>query len=715
MEARVLQAGEWSLVIDALHALTNMMTVRSHYSEGHPAIARADTHAAKAFGTVLEAVPQLLVAFVDGEFVISERPMPELRDRLHVLASAMTRHEIECIVCHRGMTRNECEVLAKTLTLPADIPGRVREHAQKGLVHVLLRFLETKPDGVTKKSAGVESASLVPLVRDLLGDVVLAIDAEEEIDRAAVQSLAAKIVSVCAHRSFAIEHRALVDGRDDDAVRATNVALMTAAMALEARYPDAVRIDVTAAALLHDIGRMLLPRAIRGVPEPLLSGAEQAIFRTHTTEGALALLAGGCPDLWVATALEHHRGIDGKGYPVLAKDRPPHELVRVVALASFLDHKRTRLEKVPAIDADETLRQALALEDTYFGRPLVRRAVRALGAYPPGTTVELSNRAPAIVTRANAGDPFRPQVQLLRGEMAGVHVELRDINSLEVRFELSVARAIAPPLFVRADIPIAAEEGKKTSRPPPARPMTPPPPRVSKVEEIASEILEPPPASRETDALKAQLMAFLDDPPPSATTTKPQSLPSPVNAVAPPPRLSGAYSIKPGALLEQALSKPPPAAAAYSTKPPVVTEATPKPPSAGRYSGQMPAVVAESTSKPPPASKAPFVATSRPPTSAGAYSSKPPEIQEKKPTSRPPPASVRSSKPPPGPVPVRVASEGVVAKQAGLDPLAGFVLSLVDGVATVDEIVDASGMSEADVKRIVDDLVARGLVAVRSV
>jgi HD-GYP domain-containing protein (c-di-GMP phosphodiesterase class II) len=217
---------------------------------------------------------------------------------------------------------------------------------------------------------------------------------------------------------------------------------------------------------LHDVGHVLLPRAIQGVPEPLLDAKSRAVYRTHTTEGALALMSAGCPDLWIAAALEHHRGVDGLGYPTLSTKEPPHELVRMIALASFLDSKRTRIDGA-AVDPDEALRLALALEDRYFGRPLVSRCVRAIGAYPPGTTVELSNRAPALVTQVNLGDPWRPQVQLLRGADAGTRVELRELNSVEVRYELSITDLVrARGRTRRARPPRRASPGARASHPP---------------------------------------------------------------------------------------------------------------------------------------------------------------------------------------------------------------------------------------------------------
>ena len=45
------------------------------------------------------------------------------------------------------------------------------------------------------------------------------------------------------------------------------------------------------------------------------------------------------------------------------------------------------------------------------------------------------------------------------------------------------------------------------------------------------------------------------------------------------------------------------------------------------------------------------------------------------------------------------------------DHRAGFLLSLVDGVSTLETIVDACGMPKLDALRILNDLVERGIVA----
>ncbi len=525
-ESRAPRGAEWADVGEALHGLANVMSVRSHYTEGHPAIARADAAAASGFTRLLDRVPEIVLALLDGEFVVSERPLPELRARLTTLADAMTRHELECIVFQRGITPAECALLGRTLNLPpVPDPAKLREETQTGLAHVLLRFAELKTSDETNRQ-GARAEYFVAEVGHVLHEAARAIAAEQPIDRAGVRAVARRLVAACNARAFALEPRAYAAGQGDEASHATNVALMTAAMAIEAGYPDDVCIEAAAAAMLHDIGQIFLPQRIRGIPEPLVADPDKARFRDHPVIGACALLAAGAPPLWVAGALEHHRGVDGGGYPALESKSVPHDVVRMISVASFFDRKRTLVNGL-GDEPDEALRGAIALEDRYFGRSTVRLFVRALGVYPPGTFVELSDREVAIVVNANPGDPLRPQVRPLFGANAGRRVDLKALNAAEDRHVHSIARAIAPPLAIREpDVaaPIAEPPPPTVTIPPAPRlsigprtlpPRTLPPrsvPPIPREEPAATAAVGPPEAIPSLKVTRAELMKLELDP-----------------------------------------------------------------------------------------------------------------------------------------------------------------------------------------------------------
>ena len=443
------QAAEWAEVVDALHTLLNVVTIRSHYPAGHPAIAQADQAAGLHFVRLFQRLPEVVLALIDGEFLVSERPRPELRERLPGLAELMLRHGVECFVFQRGIGADECTAFGEVFSAApsSEDPVRFREQAQARFAHVLLRYAELKAQG-GPRDAGETAADVEPAVHEMLADVARAIASAGPLQLESVRKVARDIVARCADRSFALAQRCHAEGVDDLATHSANVAAMTAAMALRAGIATSVCVEATAGALLHDVGRLLLPVSVRGKPEPLLDERARQQFRHHPFLGARALLACGCPALWVAAALEHHRGVDGKGYPTFGSPAPPHELVRMVALANFFDDKRTLLPG--KLDAPlDVLRAACALEGRYFDRASLDLFMRALGAFPPGTTVELSDRSAAVVTRVNPSDATRPEVRILVGSQVGRRVDLKTRSAVERRHELSIVRAIAPPLMLR--------------------------------------------------------------------------------------------------------------------------------------------------------------------------------------------------------------------------------------------------------------------------
>ncbi|MGH7295184.1 MAG: HD-GYP domain-containing protein [Polyangiaceae bacterium] len=442
------QAVRWDLVVEALHALLTTVVVRGQYPAGHAAIDRADGTAHAAIVALHATMPELIVAVVEGEFVLAERPMPGLRERLLDLSEAMITHQLECAIFVRGLARAEIAALATALASPrSEDPGLARERLQTQIPHVLLRFVELKQDAAEDDQK--VARSLVPAVDYVLQGVMHAVETGGRIDLDAVRSLARSVLDGCISRTVPLQLRAY-DRDDDGPGHATNTAIMTCAMLLETGIPDDVCVEGAAAALVHDVGSALLPEAIRGVPEPLLDDEGKRMYRYHPLLGARALLLSGAPAMWIEVALQHHRGVDLQGYPALDSDRPPHEIARIVALANFVERRRTLLAGV-LDEPEQAIAKGTALLGRYFDARCVALLVRALGVFPPGTAVELSTGETAVVTRVHAGEPVRPRVRVLFGPNAGKRLDLREFDPLERRYKRSIVRSVAPPLAIVGD------------------------------------------------------------------------------------------------------------------------------------------------------------------------------------------------------------------------------------------------------------------------
>ncbi len=732
------KAIDWSDVQEVLHAVANTITMRTHYGESHPAVGTADEAVSMLLARALDVVPEMVVALVDGEFVVSERPLPQLRERLHVLAESMARHQIECIVFQRGVRKEEATVLAQVLSSPADVSGtsgRSRDLAQQRMSHVLFRFIGAKADDESG-AEGTGAAYLLPAAEEVLLGAARALGEGADVDTGAVLGLATRIVNLVRAGVVSLEQRSWARTVGDEAAHAANVAQITAAIAIDAGYTDRECIDVTAAALLHDIGHLFVPAEIRGIPEPLLDAVQRPVFRNHTYAGASLLLGSGCSPLWIAVAFEHHRGIDGGGYPALESKSAPHDLVRVVALANFFDRKRTRIQG-QGDDPEPILRAAADLESRFFGRGLVGRFVRALGVFPPGTVVELSDRTPAVVTRANGADPLRPHVRLLRGPRAGRVVDLRDALAAEGRFDRSITRSVLPPLMLPSDVVTSQQDPDDDAipvidafvddpwsavTPVRTRPVRPP--------------LSPGPTSADVAARELSGMgALLDDllSVPASVTTAPLATPRRSSEPA------GRKASVPEMLAAAVVMPPPKISVSSVTVPPGAMESRPPP----RPSRELPRVTASSIPSSGPLPKPTRTSfTSAPPEplssaedievmmmvgrweeaarACEAWLGVHPgdvvvaELEARcllnlSPAARSQAHEIRDHL---DAVPTLAMTE---AETFGLPlgPAARFVLTLVDGVADLETIADASGLPSDEAHGILSDLLQRGVLALR--
>lgn len=440
------RAMPWDEIVAFLHSVLTTLVVRGQYPAGHPAVERADATAFAGVTRLLTTMPELVVALVEKEYVVAERPMPELRDRIPGFAEAMLTHDIECFVFVRGIVRSEITALATTLVGPrAEDTARAREKLQAMVPHVLLRFAELRQDDAQDEQA--TAPSLVPGVRAMLDAIARSLEKGARIDEGPVRATARSVLEGCVTRTTPLQLRAY-DASDDLAAHVVNTAIMTCAMLLETGIPDDVCVEGTAAALLHDIGTLLLPAGVRGVPEPLLDEQGRKAYRYHPILGARALLLSGAPAMWVEAALQHHRGVDLQGYPALETDRPPHEIARIVALANFVERRRTILSGIQD-EPEQVITRCTALLGHYFDGRCIALFMRALGVFPPGTTVQLSTGESAVVTRVHAGEPLRPRVRVLTGSNAGRKLDLREFDALEGRYLRSIVQAIAPPLVLR--------------------------------------------------------------------------------------------------------------------------------------------------------------------------------------------------------------------------------------------------------------------------
>lgn len=136
----------------------------------------------------------------------------------------------------------------------------------------------------------------------------------------------------------------LVNLKDHDEytyVHAVNVGLLSSALGQAIGLSGERLSQITEAALLHDVGKRMVPIDILN-KKCGLSDDERRVVQLHPAQGA-SLLAGvrGVSDLAVVAAYEHDQRIDGGGYPKAVRGRFPSLPSQLIQIADIFDALRS--------------------------------------------------------------------------------------------------------------------------------------------------------------------------------------------------------------------------------------------------------------------------------------------------------------------------------------------------------------------------------------
>ncbi len=206
---------------------------------------------------------------------------------------------------------------------------------------------------------------------------------------------------------------ALNGNRSSDAnyIHPLNVTVLALIMAksIDISKEDARLLGV--AALFHDIGKAEISDKILLKKDPLTK-SEQSHFEQHSEIGARMAQEVGLPVRIGKIIMQHHEHDDGTGYPKHLKGEQIDQLAKIIALVNAYDNlcnpNNIALAKTPY----EALAHMYASQRSKLDESLLKRLIKSLGIYPPGSIVQLSTGSYATVISVNPNKPLRPFVMV---------------------------------------------------------------------------------------------------------------------------------------------------------------------------------------------------------------------------------------------------------------------------------------------------------------
>ncbi len=198
---------------------------------------------------------------------------------------------------------------------------------------------------------------------------------------------------------------------------AVNMCLVSLAAASASGFSRGQVMEIGQAALLADVGMMMVPEAILLKAGKLTEQELGEIHRHPSTSFALLEKIQGASDYVLSAAFQHHERITGAGYPQRRSNAQISQVARIVAIADTLCamvHKRSHRDALtPQMALDKVIKMG---QMNFLDPALIKNLLRYLSVYPIGTYVELASGRMGRVIAAHPDDHTRPVISILRNE-----------------------------------------------------------------------------------------------------------------------------------------------------------------------------------------------------------------------------------------------------------------------------------------------------------
>lgn len=164
---------------------------------------------------------------------------------------------------------------------------------------------------------------------------------------------------------------------------------------------------------LMDVGKAKLPDGLLN-KAGLLLPAERIELRKHV-DYSLGILSSmpAVPSQVLQMVAEHHERYDGSGYPKQLSGKAISPLGKIAGLVDTYDAMTSERPYARALTSVEAVSRLYELRNTEFQSQLVEEFIQAIGVYPTGTLVHMSNQEVGVVIAQNPERRLRPKLLVL--------------------------------------------------------------------------------------------------------------------------------------------------------------------------------------------------------------------------------------------------------------------------------------------------------------
>ena len=418
----------------AFQLLAAALRNATFYPQGHPILLASAEKLKNQIEEVLAGRNEAAFYLVRGELFFETIPVPIDRSFSEVIEQFSDK-DIGGIVFKPNLTSDEiirfANMISSEIIFSSEQESLNIATAKRGILHIIIHhvLLVDKQVGNIIKAREKKASDIFKDTITALKEVVEAAYVEKASSMRKMNSVMQNMVDYVLDNKDALIGLTSIKMYDEHTfAHSVNTAIISVSLGtyLSLDKPQLAALGV--AALLHDIGKVGIPKEIINKPGKLTE-EEWEHVRQHPIAGALFLSKiPSISKLAMVIAFEHHQ--HGKnGYPAIESEHKRHPFSQIVSLAdSYEAITASRVYYASKIAPEDAIRILLKNRGVTSSPVLLQAFINMIGIFPIGTLLKLDTGEMGLVMH-QTGDLMRPRVLLLN-KFDGSEKETGEVVSL---------------------------------------------------------------------------------------------------------------------------------------------------------------------------------------------------------------------------------------------------------------------------------------------
>jgi len=384
---------------------------------------------------------ELVIGILEGELASGDNIFFELSRRIIQPITHLKKIGIERIVFRKGVTKEELAKFISFLIAPVEEAQHTpQEYISAAGIRNIKAGKIKAPAGDSSAQSETKKTEFI-YYKGCLDRLSQALDTLVNNDR--IEHLSLKFIANNIMENLKGSYQVFSKFRQTKGYDAAtfihllNVSILSIYFSHKLGFSRDDCLDIGIAGLFHDIGKLYIAKKILQKKDKL-SEEEFDKVKSHTVLGAEILLkhVDDLTALPVVVAFEHHLQYDLKGYPKISFPRKLHIASLIIMICDVYDALVQRRSYKRDYSPEMIYEVMIKGKGKKYEPNLLDSFFKAMGVWPKGTIVRLSDGRIGVVRKENDDDIFSPVVEVI-SEASRERIDIKVRSDIKIKQSLN--------------------------------------------------------------------------------------------------------------------------------------------------------------------------------------------------------------------------------------------------------------------------------------